>query len=156
MGGVGDSEKRVSECDRKGVGVIARVLLGDYFRTDIFSFVLLLINLYDLVCGSWCTTEVVARWVERRCEFTFACVCLYSRVRCYAGSVMTVTLDYDNETPSHDEEVYLLAYDDKAMISLFDHTVSSYELNGAIDLVLCICRICCICAYAFLMVTGWG
>lgn len=45
------------------------------------------------------------------------------------GSVMTVTLDYDNETPSHDEEVYLLAYDDKAMISLFDHAVSSYELN---------------------------
>ena len=66
---------------------------------------------------------------------------------------MTVALDYDNETPSHDEEVYLLAYDDKAMISLFDHAVSSYELNGAINLVWCIC---CICAYAFLMVTGWG
>ena len=52
MGGVGDSEKRASECDRKGVGVIARVLLGDYFRTDIFSFVLLFVDQF-IRFGLW-------------------------------------------------------------------------------------------------------
>lgn len=56
-------------------------------------------------------------------------LCFFPGPKIFGGTLLTMTVTYDNETPDHDKDVYLLAYDDDSLHTLFDSKSSSYDFS---------------------------
>ena len=63
------------------------------------------------------------------------CICVvYLSAFYYAGSMLTMKVTYDNETPDLDKNIYMLAYDDDSLHTLFDSKSSSYDFTGDVNI----------------------
>jgi len=56
-------------------------------------------------------------------------LCFFPGPKVFGGSLLTMTATYDNETPDHDKDIHLLAYDDDSLHTLFDSKSSSYDFT---------------------------
>ena len=68
--------------------------------------------------GLWDAKSKVIVHLTRQ-QMSLCLSVVYLPVFCYAGTLLTMTVTYDNETPDHDKDVYLLACDDDSL-----HTIA--------------------------------
>ena len=83
--------------------------------------------------GLWDAKSKVIVHLTRQ-QMSLCLSVVYLSVFCYAGTLLTMTVTYDNETPDHDKDVYLLAYDDDSLHTLFDSKSSSYDFSGDVHI----------------------